>query len=89
MTKSLAAFEGDLTAHDGERTKLLREVAAARDLAVQLQKSKDDLQKQMIAQAAEGEYHKQKAQRLEKDNAALTAQLRDQVFDIFITNFIF
>ncbi|KAJ3340212.1 hypothetical protein HDU93_007302 [Gonapodya sp. JEL0774] len=78
MARSLSTAEKDMRQLEMEKGKLLRDIAASRDFAFSVDRSKDDVQKHMTTLQIEVDSLKATIRRLEIDNEALSSQVRSE-----------
>ncbi|KXS21393.1 hypothetical protein M427DRAFT_318560 [Gonapodya prolifera JEL478] len=78
MARSLSGAEKDMRQLETERAKLLRDIAASRDFALSVDRTKDDAHKQMTNLQIEIDSLKAKVRNLEIDNDALSNEVRSE-----------
>ncbi|TPX46008.1 hypothetical protein SeMB42_g03840 [Synchytrium endobioticum] len=76
LTRSLAAAERSIRHLEADKVRLQREVQAARDVALSVERTKDDLQRQATATIVEMERLNGTLRRLESEKEAYESQAR-------------
>ncbi|KAJ3089136.1 hypothetical protein HK102_007124 [Quaeritorhiza haematococci] len=76
LTRLLATSERTVAHLESEKSRMAREITAARDLAMTIEHAKDDMHKQLTAVAIENEHLMSNARKLETDVEALSNELR-------------
>ncbi|TPX64074.1 hypothetical protein SpCBS45565_g06173 [Spizellomyces sp. 'palustris'] len=76
LSRSLATAERAIRHLESDKQRLLRDIAAARDLALSLERHKEELQKQLTSVTLECERMQALINKLETDREATGAQIR-------------
>ncbi|KNC96052.1 uncharacterized protein SPPG_08646 [Spizellomyces punctatus DAOM BR117] len=76
LSRSLATAERAIRHLESDKQRLLRDIAAARDLALSLERHKEELQKQLTSVTLECERMQALIKKLETDREATGAQIR-------------